>query len=141
MKQKVILSICGKQHYDNQEPDKIELVTEGIMERIDGGWELSYEESDLTGLAGVTTVFRVEEGRITLQRKGKLNSQMVFREGIPHESLYKMEFGALLMTVCAQKIAAELTDQGGSVDLIYTIEIEHSAAGMVEYHLDVRCVA
>ncbi len=141
MKQKVILSICGKQHYDNQEPDRIELVTEGTMERLDDGWELSYEESDLTGMAGVTTVFRVESGRITLIRKGKLNSQMVFQEGIAHESLYQMEFGALLMTVCAQKIHAQLDDRGGSVDLIYSIEIEHSAAGMVEYHLDVRCVA
>lgn len=138
MKQTVILNIRGTQHYEGQEQDSIELVTEGTMERINGGWELSYEESDLTGLAGVTTVFRVEEGKITLGRSGRLNSQMVFREGVVHESLYKMEFGALLMSVCAKRICWELNENGGSVDLCYSIQIEHSAAGMVDYHLDVR---
>lgn len=138
MKQPVILDIRGTQHYEGQEQDTISLVTEGTMEKFDGGWELSYEESDLTGLAGVTTVFRVEDGRITLSRSGKLNSQMVFREGVSHESLYQMEFGALLMTVCAQRIAYELNEAGGYVDLVYSIQIEHSASGLVEYHLDVR---
>lgn len=140
MKRPVILNIRGTQRYEGQEQDTIELVTEGTMERFDGGWELSYEESDLTGLAGVTTLFRVEDGVITLRRSGKLNSQMIFREGVVHESLYQMEFGALMMTVCAQRISAELSDQGGTVDLVYSIQIEHSAAGLVEYHLDVRPV-
>lgn len=138
MKQPVILNICGKQHYQDQEPDTIELVTEGTMEAVNGGWELSYEESDLTGLAGVITTFRVEEGKIVLRRSGKLNSQMVFQEGVAHESLYQMEFGALMMTVCARKIRCYLSEQGGSVDLEYTIQVENSAAGVVSYHLDVR---
>ena len=141
MKRPVILSICGKQQYENQEPDVIELVTEGTMEAIAGGWELCYEESDLTGLAGVTTTFRVEESRITLRRTGKLNSQMVFQQGVNHESLYQMEFGALLITVCAQRISYDLNAQGGVVDLVYSITIENSAAGTVEYHLDVRPVS
>lgn len=140
MKRQVVLNIRGTQRYEGQEQDTIELVTEGFMEKIEGGWALSYEESDLTGLAGVTTVFRVEEGRVTLRRSGKLNSQMVFQEGVSHESLYQMEFGALMMTVCAQRISYDLDEKGGYVDLIYSIQIEHSAVGLVEYHLDVRSV-
>ena len=126
MKQSVILNIRGTQRYEGQEQDSIELVTEGTMERIDGGWELSYEESDLTGLAGVTTIFRVEDGCITLRRTGKLN--------------YQMEFGALMMSVCARRIGYDLNENGGYVDLIYSIQIEHSASGEVEYRLDVRPV-
>ena len=63
---------------------------------------------------------------------------MVFQPGVLHESLYQMEFGALLITVCATKIAHTLTDQGGTVDLVYGIDIEQSAGGVVEYHLDIR---
>lgn len=140
MKRQVVLNIRGTQRYEGQEQDTIELVTEGFMEKTESGWALSYEESDLTGLAGVTTVFRVEEGRVTLRRSGKLNSQMVFQEGVSHESLYQMEFGALMMTVCAQRISYDLDEKGGYVDLIYSIQIEHSAVGLVEYHLDVRSV-
>lgn len=138
MKQSVMLSICGKQHYPDQEPEVIELVTEGTLEKTADGWALVYEESDLTGLKGVTTTFLVEPGKITLQRKGPLTSQMVFQEGVYHDSLYQMEFGALMITVCASKVHYDINDNGGTVDLTYKIEIEKSAAGTIEYHLDIK---
>lgn len=135
---KVVLTIRGCQYYPEMEPEVIELVTEGSLLWENGGWDISYEESDLTGLAGVHTTFRVEPGQVTLQRTGKLQSEMVFREGIPHESLYQMDFGALLITVCAKQISAEIGSAGGTVDLIYSIEIEQGGAGIVEYHLDIK---
>ena len=135
---KVVLTIRGCQYYPEMEPEVIELVTEGSLLWENGGWDISYEESDLTGLAGVHTTFRVEPGQVTLQRTGKLQSEMVFREGVPHESLYQMDFGALLITVCAKQISAEIGSAGGTVDLIYSIEIEQGGAGIVEYHLDIR---
>lgn len=138
MKKSMVLSICGTQYYPNQQPEVIELVTDSILEFRDGGWDICYEESELTGMAGVTTTFRLEPGQVTLERKGKLSSQMVFRQGIPHESLYQMEFGALMLTVCAQMIEASIDENGGTVDLQYAIAIENSDAGIVEYHLEVR---
>ena len=138
MKSPVVLSICGKQFYDEQEPEVIELVTEGTLECFADGWEICYEESDLTGMAGVTTSFRIEKDQITLTRTGKLHSQMIFRVGVLHQSLYQMEFGALMITVCATKIDCKLTENGGTVDLTYGIDIEQSAGGVVEYHLDIR---
>ena len=81
MKRDVVLSIQGRQRYGEQEPETIELVTEGTMEFRDGGWDITYEESELTGLAGVVTTFRVEPGKVTLNRKGALNSRMLFQEG------------------------------------------------------------
>jgi uncharacterized beta-barrel protein YwiB (DUF1934 family) len=138
MKKPVVLNICGKQFYEGQEPEVIELVTEGVLERIPDGWEICYEETSLTGMEGVTSTFRIEPDRITLIRTGKLQSQMEFQLGVLHESLYRMEFGALLITVCATKIAVDITEQGGTVDLTYGIDIEQSAGGVVEYHLDIR---
>ena len=138
MKKTVMLSLCGRQHYPGQEPDCIELVTEGTLESTETGWMLTYEETDLTGLQGVTTIFQVEDNVITLNRKGPLNSKMVFQEGIPHESLYQMEFGALLITVCATQVRYEITEAGGTIDLKYSIEIEQTAAGNIDYHLDIQ---
>lgn len=138
MKREVILSLQGTQYFGEQEPEVIQLVTEGTLEFADGGWNICYEESDLTGLAGVTTTFRVETGRVILRRTGKLRSEMVFVEGISHDSLYQMDFGALLITVCAKQIQASIGDRGGVVDLVYSIEIEHGEAGLVEYHLEIQ---
>ena len=138
MKQTVVLNICGRQSYEGQEPDVIELVTEGAMELRDGGWEISYEETELTGLEGVTTTFRVEPEKVTLRRTGKLRSEMVFEQGVRHESLYQLEFGALLMAVTAKQVFFDIVSDGGVIDLCYSIEIENTEAGLVDYHLDIR---
>lgn len=138
MKQTVMLSIRGRQKYADQDPEIIELVTEGWMEFRDGGWDISYEESELTGLAGVTTTFRVEPGRVILDRKGALNSQMVFQEGVAHDSLYQMAFGTLMLTVKATRVYYDIVPDGGTIDLVYNIDIENTEAGVIDYHLDIR---
>lgn len=138
MEKTVVLSIRGQQDYANQEPDVIELVTEGVLDEIEGGWRLTYQESDLTGLEGVNTIFEVQGNTITLTRSGRLNSQMVFQEGVAHDSLYRTEFGTLMLTVCATKVAVDIGETGGVIDLQYNIEIEQSAAGTIDYHLDIQ---
>lgn len=138
MKQAVVLSIQGRQKYADQDPEVIELVTAGTMEFVDGGWDISYEESALTGLEGVTTTFRVEPNKVTLTRTGALNSQMVFQPGVAHDSLYQMEFGALMITVQATHVFFDIVPDGGVIDLVYSINIENTEAGEIDYHLDIR---
>ena len=138
MKREVTLAIKGSQAYQDHAPEIIELVTDGIMEFRNGGWDISYEESELTGLAGVTTTFRVEPGKVTLTRKGALDSQMIFQENVVHESLYQMPFGALLLSVKATRVFFDIVPDGGVIDLSYDISIENSESGVIDYHLDIR---
>ena len=138
MKKDVVLSIRGQQTYADAEPEVIELVTEGIMAYRDGGWDISYQESALTGLEGVTTTFRVEPGKIILRRTGTLQSEMVFQEGIAHDTLYQMAFGTMMMTVKATFVYFDIVEDGGTIDVSYNIDIENTAAGVIDYHLDIR---
>ena len=140
MTHKVLLSITGKQSYREQDPDVIELVTEGTMEFVDGGWDISYQESDLTGLKGVTTTFRVEPEKVILTRTGPLRSTMEFRVGQTHDSLYELEFGALMITVTTRYLFFDILPEGGCIDPTYDIEIEKSEGGQVDYHLDIRTI-
>ena len=138
MKWDVLLKLRGTQSYPGQEPDVIELTTDGQLEQTENGWNLSYEESALTGMEGVMTTFRVEPGKVTLDRTGALRSTMIFEEGVAHDSLYQLDFGALLMRVCAKKVRFDITPEGGTVDLLYTVEIEQNEAGNVDYHLEIN---
>ena len=137
----VVLSVRGVQRYEDQEPEIIELPPEGTLERQKEVWEVSYEESDLTGLAGVTTAFRVGPRGVVLKRTGKLQNQMIFMEGRRHESLYQIDIGALMIAVRATSVKSDLTEQGGTVDIVYNIEIEDTAMGTMEYHLTVNPVS
>ena len=138
MNKNVVLSIRGQQTYAGQEPEVIELVTEGTMVFREGGWDISYEESALTGLEGVTTTFRVEPGKVLLTRTGALQSQMIFEEGVPHDTLYQMAFGTLMMTVKATFVFFDIVEDGGTIDLSYNLDIENTEAGVIDYHLDIR---
>ena len=138
MKQPVILALRSVQRYEDQEPEELELVTEGFMEFRDDGWDISYVETELTGLEGVTTTFRVEPGKVILTRAGKLSSQMVFQEGLSHDSLYQMAFGTLMLTVRAMRVFFDITPDGGTIDLVYEINIENTQAGIIDYHLEIR---
>ena len=138
MKNNVVLSIRGRQTYGDEEPEVIELVTEGTMVYRAGGWDISYQESALTGLEGVTTTFRVEPDKIILRRTGKLQSEMIFQQGVAHDSLYQMSFGTMLMTVKATFVFFDIVEDGGTIDVSYNIDIENTAAGVIDYHLDIR---
>ena len=137
----VVLNVQGVQRYEDQEPEIIELTTEGTLEKQKEVWVLSYEESDLTGLAGVTTAFRVGPRGVVLKRTGKLQNQMIFMEGRRHESLYQLDIGALMITVKATSVKSAVTEQGGTVDIYYNIEIEDTAMGTMEYHLTVNPIS
>ena len=128
----VMLQIRGIQKYQGQEPEIIELTTEGTMERQKEVWEIAYEESDLTGLDGVTTAFRVGPRGVILKRTGKLENQMIFMEGKRHESLYRIDIAARMIAVKATRVNTAVNEQGGTVYTYYNIEIEDTNAGMVE---------
>lgn len=63
MEKPVIISIRGVQSLEPGEEDVMELVTQGVLRQEEGeGFSLSYLESELTGLEGTTTTFRIAAG-------------------------------------------------------------------------------
>ena len=139
MENNVIISIQGKQSFQAQEDDTIELVTEGCLEPDgDEGYTLTYQESQLTGLEGTLTTFQIEPDRVTLLRVGEVNSQMVFEEGRRHLSMYDTPYGALSIGVNTRRMRNELGANGGSIEIDYAIEIDHALAGQNLFRIQVR---
>ena len=139
MENNVIISIQGKQSFEDQEPEVIELVTEGRQSPdVEDGYTLSYQESELTGLEGTLTTFQIEPERVTLLRVGEVNSQMVFEEGRRHLSMYNTPYGALAVGINTKKMRTQLSPVGGSIEINYALEIDHSVAGENLFHIRVR---
>ena len=135
----VLLTIRAEQHYEDMEPDSMELMTEGTLVRTGEGWlVLSYQESELTGLEGTTTTFEVRGPQVILSRTGSVNSQMVFEEGKQHTSLYETPFGELAIDVQTSRLRHSLTERGGLMDLRYSISVDHSVTGRNAFKIRVR---
>ena len=137
--QNVIISIKSVQSYDGQEEDAIELVTEGtLIAEGEDRFTLRYQESQVTGLEGTLTTFRIEPERITLTRLGRVNSEMVFELGRRHLSMYDTPYGALAMEVHTRVLAAGLDERGGALRIVYDLELDHALAGRNAFEIRVQ---
>lgn len=139
MTDNVIISIKGTQVSAEGGPDEMELVTAGVLNREgEGRYTISYEESELTGLEGTTTVVRVDGPRVTLLREGSINSQMVFEEGQRHLSMYETPYGSLSVGILTRRMRSTLGEAGGDLEIDYAIEIDHLLAGQNIFRMNVK---
>ncbi len=139
MTDNVIISIKGSQYNGEGGPEEMELVTPGSLIRDGrGGYTISYEESELTGLEGTTTVLRIEGGRVTLLREGSVNSQMVFEEGRRHLSMYETPYGALSVGINTRRMKNTVGEDGGDLEIDYAVEIDNLLAGQNLFRMSVK---
>lgn len=139
MKRDVLITLRGTQTYAQEKPESIELMTRGTMTGRNGKFALSYEETELTGIAGTTTTFLVfNPKRIVLTREGTVRSRMVFEEKRKNESLYDLGFGSLLVSICADHIQVDLTESGGNLTIDYTVEVEQAMSSRNRYEINVE---
>jgi len=142
MKQEVLITLRGTQSYAQEKPESIELMTRGTMTGRNGKFAISYEETELTGVKGTTTTFLVfNPKRIVLSREGTIRSRMVFEEDVKNEALYDLGFGSLLISICARKIDVHLSEEGGSLLIDYTVEVEQSMSSRNTYEIHVEPIA
>ena len=125
----VLLSIRGEQYFADIDPDATELMTEGTMELTEAGMVLSYQETELTGMEGTTTIFEIKGPQVVLTRTGKVNSQMIFEEGRQHTSLYETPFGELTVDIQTSALKHNLSQRGGVMEIKYSIAVEHTVTG------------
>ena len=138
MEQDVLLTITSIQCFENEEPETTQLVTPGTMRMEEDAIELSYAETELTGLQGTQTDFRIEKERVSLRRSGAVESKMTFVIGQEDLSLYDMGFGALMINLRTEDIRCDLSEKGGTLIVAYTIVIEEEATGTIRYEIAVQ---
>ena len=71
-------------------------------------------------------------------RVGEFNSQLVFQEGRRHLSMYNTPYGAMTIGVNTRHLLARLTDQGGDIEVDYSVEVDHALAGRNIFRINVR---
>lgn len=120
--QKVLLTIKGTQ-FDDSDSDYIEFVTEGRLYKNADGYRLEYDESELTGVEGVTTQLILENESVTLLRQGPIDTHMVFSENRVFESNLSTPYGAMKMSILALRVDSELHDKSGSLSLEYELNM------------------
>ena len=138
MKKDVIISIRGLQESQGESEDPITLVTAGRFYRKNGLYYISYDETELTGLEGTRTTVKVGPDTVKVIRTGLYPSELQFELGKRHMSLYHTEFGDLSIVVSTNHIRNTLTDDGGDLDVKYTVEVANTPVGVNHLTLNIK---
>ncbi len=108
--------------------DEIDYVTDGVLVNGDGYVEISYEESETMGLAGVKTSlvwYKSAPGVVTMVRTGEINCAFVFHHKNKRQMCtYNTGVMPLELCVCTRRIDNQIDYDAatGNITIDYIIE-------------------
>lgn len=115
-----------------EEDEAVEIYTEGELYCGDGKIEVRYREpSEVTGMGESVTSISFEESDrdiVTITRGGDVYSALVLERGVRHACAYNTDTMPFIIYTMAKRIDNGLTESGGVLDMIYTVEAQHGAA-------------
>ena len=133
----VIISVTGIQH-GKDGPDSMQLVTAGQYGVDADKIQMTWVESELTGLEGTRTSITVQPNSVVVSREGELNTTMEFEEGRKHYFLYETPFGSATMGLDTRRIRSRLGLHGGDMEIEYTIDVDQTIVGRNRFYIQVQ---
>lgn len=138
MNKKAIISVISKQK--GYEDDIIEVVTPGKFYKKDGKYYVVYEETELSGMDGTTTILKVENDEFTLSRKGTINSKMSFKKNGTDHILYSTPQGSLSFSMDILNVKVDLNDEGGNIYSNYNLNVAEGQSISTELNVNVKII-
>ncbi|HBQ64418.1 MAG TPA: DUF1934 domain-containing protein [Clostridiales bacterium] len=126
MPRKVWIKVKGTQaSAPGEYAGDVELLTEGMYRRRNGMHYLTYDESEVTGMAGTTTTIKVTGGSVSIQRTGAINAQLQFEPGKSYSSRYETGYGFISMNTHTNKVRVDINERsGGDISVEYCVEMD-----------------
>ena len=117
--------------------DDIEVISPGEYFERNGAEFLLFEEHMDDTSQGTRNLVKIEPGRVSILKKGLINSDMVFEKGVQRQTHYTTPFGSVVLGITADNVAVERRPDEMKVELDYRLEInyEHYSECSVYIHV------
>ncbi len=120
---KVLVKVKGTQDVDG-ESAVIELLTEGTLREFEGDYIITYSEDPTESGSKTKTQLTIQKsGTVILDRRGHLNSRLVITEGERNNCIYAIPQGSMTLGIYGKQIKSNMTDHGGTVKMVYSIDM------------------
>ena len=136
MEKKAIISIVS--NASMVDGDVIEVVSPGKYIKMDSGYKAVYEETEISGMEGTTTILTIKDKEVLLEREGTTSTKMLFNEKEPSVSLYNTPYGMMEITINTKKLNVEVNDNGGNIKIDYDMAIAGQEVLTTSLSLNVR---
>lgn len=126
-------------HVTDGEKTACELTTSGTLDfTAPDDFTVTYRETD-DELEGCETTLKLEEmRRVVMTRTGKYSAEMIIEKERRHTCFYATPFGELMMGIYASCVEAEMTENGGRLKFVYTIDFNNDLASENELTVIVK---
>lgn len=102
--------------------DKIELVTEAVLKKIDNHFIVNYDESDITETKGSRTRLKIYKNKICMTKIGAFSSKMEFETGKNYRNIYTTPYGSFDLDFYTNNYLNNLDENGrGYIYIEYKI--------------------
>lgn len=134
----VVINIHTVHGYDlDGEEETLDFTTDGVYSFGEGHIKLGYMESEVTGMPGTRTSVEVTPEEIIVSRDGYITSRMEFKEGERNTFLYNTPYGTATMGVDTRRISQSFNENGGSAEIEYVVDMEHTVAVRNRFYIKV----
>lgn len=134
----VVISIRSTHRVAGEEPDQIEFSTDGIYRHDGEKSHIMYYESEVTGLQGTKTSVDITPEKVTVTRKGLIQSEMIFEEGGHTSFQYGTPYGFATLGVDTRRITHHFTPEGGEMTLDFVLNMEHAVVTQNTFEITVK---
>ena len=119
----ILIEIIGTQRVDNQH-DKIELTTTGILTESESEYIVEYDEQqEQSNPVNVKVVISKDEGLVEMTRSGAYDSRLIIESSNRNLCHYGSEYGDILMGISGHSISADFDGENGEFEFRYDIDI------------------
>lgn len=123
--------------YDDR--TETELTTSGKFKCGNGRFMISYLDSEATGFEGSETEITVTGNKLaSIIRRGSSSSDLVIEPGKRHHCHYSTPYGEMVIGIYTHSIDNKLSENGGSLYMKYTIDINTSYMSDNEIIMNVK---
>ena len=121
MKKKAVIRVISNANVEDD--DMIEVVSPGSFEKIEDGFKATYEETEISGMEGTTTILTIKENQVILEREGTTSTKMIFKEDEDSIVLYNTPYGMLEMAISTNNLDVKIDEDGGKLDIEYEMSV------------------
>lgn len=121
MKKKAVIRVISNANVEDD--DMIEVVSPGSFEKIEDGFKATYEETEISGMEGTTTILTIKENQVILEREGTTSTKMIFKEDEDSIVLYNTPYGMLEMAISTNNLNVKIGEDGGKLNIEYEMSV------------------
>ena len=136
MKKKCTVRLTDHQIEDG-EKQSVEIITQGVYEWRAGGYSLRFEELFDEGISSETTVSSCGPGCVTVVHRGDITTELTVELGKRHHCHYATPYGEMMLGIDAMELEDRLTENGGTLRMVYSIDYYASVAAVKEINIEV----